>query len=824
MYMKPLCRKLIAAALFLAMLLSLGACSFVRGETGQTPAAQDVSETAAPSAEPTPEPTPYEVPSDLPLRISEVMPSNKTTLAVGSLFPDWVELHNAGEEPVSLKNVFLCCGTESFELGEAELGADEYMVVFCDDSGLPAHASFSISKEGESLALRTDRNVILDEFELPACETDRSASRAEDGGIFVSAMATPGYANTAEGYEQRQAALVCDGPLQINEVMVFKQFGDSPKGTGSDWVELKNVSGGDVQLSDYYLSDSAKDRLAYRLPEQVLASGEYALIYCDGSLDGGEYAPVKLDSQHEHLYLSRADESLADYVLLERIPYGSSFGRPEDGAGFCYISSPTPGAENGSGVRRAAEKPVLLSSEGVFNDVDSVEVVLSAPGEIYYTTDGSVPTESSDLYTGPLSVSSTTVLRAINVEPGCITSEVLNLSYIINEHHTLPVVSVLTDPDEIFPRGGMYNDVDNVYEIPGAIEYFGEDGSFSIACGLKLHGDVSKKVSGKRTLKICFRSRYEGNLNYDLFNNGVREFDSILLRHPAEDQMSTYLRDILIHDMAKQCFPALPCLDYKFCILYIDGEYWGIYGIREAHSADHFANHYGYDADTVTCWQRLWSRSTTVGEACEFALSNNLVDDENFEHVAQYLDMDSLIGWTILQAWCANYDCNPSNVRYYYSTTDNVLRFGLSDLDLGMFTHDLFDVPLYGSVNDGVRNNYDFNILARKVFANRSYQLRMAQQLGDAFRGAMSDDNVVAMIEGYRTLLSPEVRRDMARWFPGMSEDDAVNSWNILVDRLCNYVTWGNGRSRQMIDSFVAHTSPRFTADEVEYYFGDLMG
>ena len=87
MYMKPLCRKLIAAALFLAMLLSLGACSFVRGETGQTPAAQDVSETAAPSAEPTPEPTPYEVPSDLPLRINEVMPSNKTTLAAGSLFP-----------------------------------------------------------------------------------------------------------------------------------------------------------------------------------------------------------------------------------------------------------------------------------------------------------------------------------------------------------------------------------------------------------------------------------------------------------------------------------------------------------------------------------------------------------------------------------------------------------------------------------------------------------------------------------------------------------------------------------------------------------------
>ena len=150
------------------------------------------------------------------------------------------------------------------------------------------------------------------------------------------------------------------------------------------------------------------------------------------------------------------------------------------------------------------------------------------------------------------------------------------------------------------------------------------------------------------------------------------------------------------------------------------------------------------------------------------------------------------------------------------------MRFALSDLDLGMFTYDLFDVPLYGSVNSGVRNNYDFNVLARKFFANRDYQLRMAQQLSDALHGPMSDENVAAMIEGYRTTLSPEVERDMRRWFPGMSADDAVNSWNILVDRLVNYATGYRGRSWQIIDSFVGHTSPRFTQEEVEYYFGDL--
>lgn len=825
--MKPAGRSLVAICLILCMLLPLASCS----PNPYTRETMPTSDPVAPAARPTgeaaafaPTPTPYVVPDDLSLVISEVMPSNKATLAENSEFPDWVELHNTGEKSASLKGVFLCCGTDSFALGERELAPDEYLVIFCDDSGLEGHATFSISKEGETLALRTESGVILDEFELPACEADRSACRASDGSIFVTALATPGFVNGTVGFEARQDALGCDAPLQISEVMVHKQFLNSPKGTGSDWVELKNVSGGEIKLSDFYLSDSGKDRMAYRLPDQTLASGAYALIYCDGSADGGVYAPFKLNSEREQLYLSTADGALADYALLENIPYGASYGRAEGENGFFYFLSPNPGGDDSGGVRRVAEKPVLLSREGVFDDVESVEVVLSAPGEIHYTTDGSAPDENSPLYTGPLSLSSTAVVRAINIEPGCITDGPLNMSFIINEHHTLPVVSVMTDPDNIFSRSGMYNDLDNVYEVPGAIEFFEEDGSFSIACGIKLHGDVSKRVSGKRTLKICFRSRYEGQLHYDLFGNGVTDFASILVRHPAEDNMSTYLRDILVHELGEACFPALPTLDHKFCVMYIDGEYWGIYALREAYSEDHYANHYGYDPDTVDGWQRLWDRSTVVGEACQFILNNNMADEDNYSYACQYLDMDSVIAWTILQGWCANYDCNPSNVRYYYSSEDNVMRYALSDLDLGMFTYDLLDVPLYGSINGGVRNNYDFNILTRKLLANRSYQLRMAEMLSEAMHGALADENVVNMINGFRDELQPEVPRDLRRWFPALSEENAVATWNLLVDRLCDYVTAYGGRSTQIIESFIAHTSPLFTQEEIDRYFGDLLG
>ena len=94
----------------------------------------------------------------------------------------------------------------------------------------------------------------------------------------------------------------------------------------------------------------------------------------------------------------------------------NSWGKSVGSNGFYFFTVPTPGADNSGGLRRVAESPVLLSEEGVFNGVESVEVVLSADGEIRYTTDGSVPTRASALYEGPFTVSSTGLMVAITRE------------------------------------------------------------------------------------------------------------------------------------------------------------------------------------------------------------------------------------------------------------------------------------------------------------------------------------------------------------------------------------------------------------------------
>ena len=827
--------RYIALLLALCLLLPLAACSTTGAPaTTSAPVAPGVASenaqaTPAPAADepaPTPAPTSAPAPVFLPLSINEVMSSNKATIAdAAGLFPDWVELLNYGAEPVSLSGLVLRAdGSEPWALPDRTLQSGEYLLIFCDGSASDdTHSSFTLSKEGAALRLETAEGALVEAFDLPACSGDRSLLRDEEGQVQPCDYPTPGYENSTAGYEKLQTERRCDSPLQISEVMVYNKWLLARSGNYYDWVELKNVSGSELALGDYFLSDSGSDRAKFRLPNATLAPGETAVVYCCGNEAAGDWdAPFSLSAERDQLYLSRADGTLCDYTTLFGIPVRGSYGRMDGENGFFLFETPTPGAANEGGVRRRAETPVLLGRDGVFDGVDSVTVTLSAPGEIRYTTDGSMPNLESELYTGPLSLSATSVLRAVCFEPGTLISKPLELSYIINEGHTLPVVSLMAAPGDLFGGAGLYSNPNQEIERAGCVKFFENGQGFTMECGIKLHGATSKLAQEKKSFKLCFRSRYEGELHYDLFENGVCDFSSILLRAAQESTYSTLMRDNIVHQLAIRSFPALPAQDYKYAVLYINGRYWGVYNIREAHSDEHYAYHYGYDPDTVTQWKEVWDKTGPMGDICRFALNNNMANDANYEKVAERINVDSVIGWVILQAWCSNHDCNPPNARFYYSTEDEKMSYALVDLDLGMFEYDLFDVPLKGSVVDGSRYSYAFNALARKLMENKQFQLRMAEQLSAALHGPMADENVLEMINAMADEIRPEIARDRQRWAKG-GEGDTAEFWEHgfqMVDYLRDYVTRKNGRAKQLISSFLSHSS--LSAEEIEKYFGDI--
>ena len=443
-----------------------------------------------------------------------------------------------------------------------------------------------------------------------------------------------------------------------------------------------------------------------------------------------------------------------------------------------------------------------------FDGVDSVEVRLEADGEIFYTLDGSDPDDSSRKYEGPFSLTETTVVRAVNLQEGALTSDSLDLSFIINEGHTLPVVSLVTDPANLFGDEGLYDNPEEDWERRGTVCFFEDGQSFHIGCGLKLHGATSKISQEKKSFKLSFRSRYDGELNYDLFENGVTSFASILLRAAQESDYSTMMRDNLMHQLSMECFPDLPAQDYKYAALYLNGEYWGAYNIREAHSATHYANHYGYDVDTVSHWKEDWPLECGFEEVYQFSQGRDMRIEDNYNYVTSHLNMESVLGWIIIEAYSSNFDIHPPNMRFYYSTEDDLLRFALVDLDLGMFAVESFERPF----------GYDFpyDLLVRAMSLNQSFREDLLKELSRVLHGPLSNEHVLAEIDALAAELASEIPRDCQRW------NWTVRTWENMVDQLRTYVTGNGGRA-----AFVARNlCERFSVggDKAQELYGDIPG
>lgn len=80
------------------------------------------------------------------------------------------------------------------------------------------------------------------------------------------------------------------------------------------------------------------------------------------------------------------------------------------------------------------ETPVFSVDAGTYSKAQSVEISCATTGaKIYYTTNGLTPTESSTAYTGtPVSVSASTLLKAVAVKAGSSNSDIAAAEYTIS--------------------------------------------------------------------------------------------------------------------------------------------------------------------------------------------------------------------------------------------------------------------------------------------------------------------------------------------------------------------------------------------------------
>ena len=117
----------------------------------------------SPPAE-TPSPTPEVLPE---VRINELMPSNKATIADGDAFPDWIELYNYGGETARLSGCTLSAGGKSCALPELEIQPDAYAVIFCGGEDVPV----SLPKAGAEVRILSAGGTEIDSVSYENAES-----------------------------------------------------------------------------------------------------------------------------------------------------------------------------------------------------------------------------------------------------------------------------------------------------------------------------------------------------------------------------------------------------------------------------------------------------------------------------------------------------------------------------------------------------------------------------------------------------------------------------------------------------------------------------
>ena len=740
------------------------------------------------------------------LLISEGQSNNDADWALG--FCDYVELYNAGEQALLLSDYCLTRDAdEPFDcpLPELTLAPDSYALLVSD-----VDIDLHLPKEGCALYLFHRDGTLCDEASLPAMENN--VWQAEHG---LTQQPSPGYPNTAEGAAAYRASLAQGQTLIISEVVSSNSRLLPQDGEYYDLIELQNTGDEAVRLSDFYLSDKKKEPLLCRLPNVTLEPGKCYVVQASGRQKEGE-APFKVSADGETLYLSDAQGRCIDALYVPPLQPDTAYGRSGDA--LCYFETPSIGKPNPEGLSGVTVTPQASVGSGAIGE--PVGVTLSGEGDIYYTLDGTTPTKKSAHYDGtPIPITKSCVLRVRALAQGMLWSDTATYHYLFDaEKYELPLLCISGAPDTILGSGGIYEQYKKRYKEAAINLTLIEEGEtkFSVDCGLKIHGQGSRELS-KKSFSVRFRSKYgAGRLAYKVFDDSpVTSFDALVLRCGSEDQNRAFFRDEMLTSLTAETMPEVLYQHYRPVNLFIDGQYFGLYYIRERVTDAFAASYLGgeeEDIDMINGWTVVEHGTRDDWQALlRYCKSHDLSDQASFDHVASQLSLESFMDYYIARAYSGDRDY--ANIRHVRSQGgDGLWRIVNFDLDWGFGTQPAALHQLIGTVSNKSSLN---TVIINALVQNAGFRDAMLSRLAWHLRNTYAPERVIAHIDAMAAQIDHDIVYNYERW------NGTYESWLEHVQFLRDFVqSKGSDRVATMVQS--AKRAFSLTDEEMEHYFGDL--
>ena len=440
-------------------------------------------------------------------------------------------------------------------------------------------------------------------------------------------------------------------------------------------------------------------------------------------------------------------------------------------------------------------------------------------------------------------VAKANVIRAVAIAPDGTRTPVVTHTYFIGDTYTnrygdIMVAQIVVDPNDlldydtgILVLGAIYDEwapTEEAQEIiagerwdhlqanftqkgrdwerPASIEIF--DGSdvanVSSDCGVRLHGTYSR-IYGQRGFNVYFRDAYGPEvLDYALFPDNlttdsevVDQYETFMFRNGGNECQYTKYQDVLIIDLSKGL--DLTAQAHRPCVLFVNGEYWGLINLQEKYSGKSFEDRYGVAADDVVL---IKDREVDIGEDEDIALyetllsyaNRDLSNEDVWREFCSQVDLESMVDYYAFECCICNIDCrNDKNQLLWRSRTadgsvplaDGRWRWVLYDSEYSMgqyyqrvtsasypFVPHIIEVdPLFASAWENP--NFRHMFLDRVMYLcgtdvnperDRIAALMVAPPLALTPHARLSAESVVYAIDGYARAYRPYMEETCARF------------------------------------------------------------
>ena len=790
---------------------------------------------------------------------------------------DWVELYNTTDRDISLASLGLS-DNEGKPLkwrfpDNAVIPAKGYYLVLCtgkdrmDRVKNAPHTNFKISAERETIILTDSQGHVLDRVMIDNLPLDCSWGRNENGQMQVFQTPTPSLPNNQSGANQMDINLRAMNKtgVFISEVMASNDsISTYPNAAFTDWIELYNSGDQAVDMTDWGLSDRLDRGRRWQFPlGTTIAPGEYKVVLCDRQTDKNTvqelHASFKVGKlKKETITLTDPTGRVLDKMILPEMRTDVSYGRTLGMAGLFYYDSPTPFQQNTDGFTGYAEKPAFTVEPGLYFSTTYVEITIPEGTQVFYTTDCSTPTQNSNPYQGErLQLNFTTVLRARAFSTGNVKpSDTLTGTFFINANHTLPVVSVVTDPDNLWNKDtGMLVTGDNVYKEPGKLPFKGtvyrkvKDSGVKNECYVELYDDSGNRLISQgaafslmgdfsldmpqKSFKFRAKSLYGAKtFAAKLFpDRDYTEYKSFVLRNSGNDSMWTRLQDGFQSRLMDYCESTVAHQAWKPYAVYLNGKYWGHMNLRERTDRFMLAQFEGLsldDADKITLLQgngRLKYGSNREYKAMlkKIKAGNPAKNPEDLQYILDNVDVDNLFEYIAFEMFFGNSDIG--NLRFYrFNVEGSKWKWVLYDVDYGLY-NSKFNSPKSYTKEKGMGEKNIDNTILRKLLSVPEYKDRFLTIYGRIFR-KLTTKAMLDILEELVELIKPEMQLHWARWGEENDQfvlqevpttvDGAYRYWEKRVERLRNVIRLRPTRLWEFTqDAF------NLTNAEMEKYFGE---